>query len=235
MSGQRDDPKLNRLPDLGHHDECPNSFLGTQEDDQQNSPPRTLITRPVLLSVTNYASFAFLDICVWILLPLVYTTPIRLSGLGLDPTRMGITLAVYGIMKGILQLTVFDRILRLLGLRSTFITLLSFFVPSFLLFPIAGIRAQYAEGDIIVWVLVLIQLLCTVSVNMAYGAQRPLSLMHGDDFLNIDFRLYLLIYLICGAEGHARCDKRPDSNCWVHTARPWPCDHGLTLLLLIKS
>jgi len=110
MSGQRDDPKLNRLPDVGHHDECPNSFLGTQEDDRQNSPPRTLLTRPVLRSVANHASFAFPDICVWILLPLVYTTPIRLGGLGLDPTPMGTTLAVYGIMKGILQLTVFDRI-----------------------------------------------------------------------------------------------------------------------------
>jgi len=141
MSGQRDDPKLNSLPDMEHHDECPNRLLGTQEDDQQ-SPPRTLLTRPVLQSVTNYTAFAFLDICVWVLPPLVYPMPTHLGGLGLDPTRMGETMAIYGIMKGILQLTVFDRILSLLGLRRTFITLLSCFVPSFLLFPIAGIRAQ---------------------------------------------------------------------------------------------
>jgi hypothetical protein len=90
---------------------------------------------------------------------------------------MGMTMAVYGILKGILQLTVFDHIIGFLGLRRTFITLLSCFIPSFLLFPIAGIRAHYAGRDIILWVLVLIQLLFTVFINMAYGTQLPLSLL----------------------------------------------------------
>ena len=172
MSGQRDDPNLDCLPDMEHNDECPNGSPGTREDGQQKSPSSTLLTRPVLLTAANTSTFAFLEICVWIFLPLVYTTPIRLGGLGLDPTRMGETMAVYGIMKGILQLTVFNHILGFLGLRRTFITLLSCFVPVFLHFPIVGTYAQYAGRDIVVWVLVLIQLLCAVSINMAYGAER---------------------------------------------------------------
>ena len=235
MSGQREDPTLDRLPDMEHNDECSNSVLGTRGDGQQKPPSRTLLTRPVLLTIANYSTFTFLEVCVWTFLPLVYTTPIQLGGLGLDPTRMGETMAVYGIMKGILQLTVFDHILGFLGLRSTFITLLSCFVPSFLLFPIAGIHAQYAGRDIVLWILVLIQLLCTVGINMAYGAQLPLTLMQGADSLNVGFRLYLHVYLICGPEGHARCDKRPHPNCWIHTARPWPCNNGLTLLLLSRA
>ena len=235
MSDQRDDPNLDHLPDMEHNDEGPNGSPGTQEDGQQKPPSRTLLTRPVLLTVANYSTFAFLEVCVWIFLLLVYTTPIQLGGLGLDPTRMGETMAVYGILKGILQLTVFDHILGFLGLRRTFITLLSCFVPSFLLFPIAGIHAQYAGRDTVLWFLVLIQLLCTVSINMAYGAQLPPTLMQGEDSLNVGFRLYLHVYLICGPEGHAWCDKRPHPNCWVHTARPRPCDNGLTLLLLTRA
>jgi len=168
-SGQRDDPNLDHLPDMEHNDECPNGSPGTQEDGQQKSPSRTLLTRPVLLTLANYSTFAFLEVCVWVFLPLVYTTPIQFGGLGLDPTRMGETLAVYGILKGVLQLTIFDHILSFLGLRRTFITLLSCFIPSFLLFPLAGIHAQYAGRDTVLWVLVLIQLLCTVIINMAYG------------------------------------------------------------------
>lgn len=175
MSDQRDDPGLDRSPEMEHHDQYPGGFLGTREDSQQKPPSRTLLTRPVLLSVANYSIFAFLEICVWIFLPLVYTTPIQLGGLGLDPKSMGVTLAVFGIMKGIVQLTVFDHIIGFLGLRGTFITLLSCFIPSFLLFPIAGIRAQHAGRDIVVWVLVLIQLLCIAGIHMAYGKQRSLS------------------------------------------------------------
>jgi len=169
MGGQRDNPNLDFLPALEHHGECSNSFLGTQGDDQQMAPPRTLLTRPVLLTTANYSTFAFLEICASVLLPLVYTTPIQHGGLGLDPLRMGVTLAVYGIMKGILQLTIFDRIIGFLGVRRAFITLISCFVPSFLLFPITGIRAQYAGRDTVLWFLVLVQLLCTIGINMAYG------------------------------------------------------------------
>jgi hypothetical protein len=235
MGGQRADPNSDCLPDMEHHDECSNSFLGAQEDDQQIAPPRTLLTRPVLLTTASYSAFAFLEICVSIFLPLVYTTPIQHGGLGLDPPLMGVTIAVYGIMKGILQLTIFNRILGFLGVRRTFITLISCFIPSFLLFPIAGIRTQYAGRDTILWVLVLVQLLFSIGITMAYGTQRPPSLLQGEDFLNVCFRLCLHIYIFCGPKGYARCDKRPHANCRVHTARAWPRNHSATLLVLIRE
>jgi len=46
-------------------------------------------------------------------------------------------------------------------------------------------------------------------------------------------RLCLHIYINCGPKGYARCNKRPHPNCRVHTARPWPRNHGPTLRLLI--
>ena len=136
---------------------------------QQEPPARTLFTRPVLLTVANYGALAFLEICNWIFLPLVYTTPIRLGGVGFDPARMGICLGVWGLLRGLVQLTVFHRILNFLGLRSTFVTLISGLVPSNLLFAINGTYAQHGGSELVLWVLVLVQMLCTIGVCMAYG------------------------------------------------------------------
>ena len=134
-------------------------------------------------------------------LPLVYTTPIPLGGLGLDPMRMGSCMAVWGILRGILQLTVFHRILNFLGLRRTFIALISGLVPSFLLFPINGTHVQYAGTDFVLWALVVIQLVCSIGVCMAYGTQRPLSgsLMHAAGHLNASLSGCTFIYISSAA------------------------------------
>ena len=162
------EPNSDRLPDVEHNDERLNGFPGIQEY-QRDPPLGTLLTKPVLLAVANYGALSFLEICTWVFVPLVYTTPIQLGGLGLDPKSMGTCLAVWGVLMGILQLTVFHHILNFLGLRRTFITLISGLIPAFLLFPINGTCAQNVGMDVVLWVLVLIQMLCTIGVCMAYG------------------------------------------------------------------
>src|SRR6266851_4677631 len=120
-SGNRpDEPNSDIFPDVEHNDECPNGFSSIP-DDQPEPPPGTLLTTPVLRTIAAYGTLAFLEMCNWVFLPLVYTTPIQLGGLGLDPTRMGVCLAMWGILRGILQLTVFHHILNFLGLRCTLI------------------------------------------------------------------------------------------------------------------
>ncbi|KAI9507533.1 MFS general substrate transporter [Russula earlei] len=141
----------------------------SEQEDHLGPSSRTLLTRPVLLTVSTYGSFVFLEIAGWVLLPLVYTTPVQFGGLGLDPARMGACMAVYGILKGILQLVVFHRILDFLGLRGALIAFLSGLLPLFLLFPINSIRVQFAGTDTVLWILVLVQLISTIGVNMAYG------------------------------------------------------------------
>ncbi|KAI0287659.1 MFS general substrate transporter [Russula brevipes] len=155
-------------PDVENDAEHLDDFPALQETDRQERPP-TLLTKPVLLSLSTFGSLTFLEMSNWVLLPLVYTTPIRLGGLGLDPARMGVCLAVLGILKGILQLTVFHRILNFLGLRSTLIALIFGLVPSFLLFPVNGLYVRHSGTDIVLWILVLIQMLSTIGVTMAYG------------------------------------------------------------------
>ena len=143
-----------------------------RESQPEHSSSRSLLTKPVLLTISAHGWFSFLEIASWVLLPLVYTTPVEFGGLGLDPATMGICMAVYGVMKGILQLTVFHRILDFLGLRTALIAFMSTLLPLFLLFPVGSIHVRNAGTNMTLWVLVLVQLISTIGVNMAYGASR---------------------------------------------------------------
>ncbi|KAI0295153.1 MFS general substrate transporter [Multifurca ochricompacta] len=130
---------------------------------QQRSSLRALLTRPVLLSISINALFAFLEISNNSLVPLVYTTPIRYGGLGLDPAQMGTFLGVFGILNGAFQFAIFPRIMKLMGLRGSLLASMSCLVPAFLLFPING------TADNILWFLVLLHMLIMVGINMAYS------------------------------------------------------------------
>jgi len=154
---------------------CENNKYGNQALDVENDAKQedrsshTLLTRPVLLTIYSYGFFVFLEIACRDLWPLLYTTPIQFGGLGLDPARMGVCMAVYGTLKGILQLTIPHRIIGFLGLRTSYMAFIACLVPSFLLFPICGIHVQGGGTDIVLWVLVFIQLLSMIGLNMAYN------------------------------------------------------------------
>jgi hypothetical protein len=165
-------PDSDLLPDVEQSNEHPNEFPVAQRDRQQpEGRTRTILTKPVIISISNYAVLAFLEIGHWSLLSLAYTTAIKLGGLGIDPARMGACLGVQGILDGIVQLTVSYRIINSLGPRRSFITFMSCFLPSFLLFPINGTCAQKTGLDNLLWLFVLIHLLCVVGINSAYSTQ----------------------------------------------------------------
>ena len=175
---------------MEHNVERLNDSFGAQGD-QQEPPPSTLFTRPVLLTIANYGALSFLETGNWIVLPLVYTASVQVGGLGLDPTLMGVCMAVWGILRGLFQLTAFGRILNFLGLRRTFIMFLSGLVPSFLLFSINGTHAKNSGTDTILLVLVLIQLICSIGASMAYSTYRSLSrLMHSRCSLTVPRRRF---------------------------------------------
>jgi predicted MFS family arabinose efflux permease len=122
----------------------------------------------VLLTISIYAIHAYLDISNFALVPLVYTTPIKLGGLGLDPVHMATCLAALGIMAGIFPFF-FHRIVKFLGLRRALVIFMSGLIPAFLCFPINGTRARYAGVDVVAWIFILVHLLMMVGITMAYG------------------------------------------------------------------
>ncbi|KAI0000676.1 hypothetical protein BJV74DRAFT_882747 [Russula compacta] len=108
---QANEPNAEHISDVEHNVEHQNGH-GFPVGDQQYSPHRSLFTKPVLLTISIYAAHAFLEICNFTLVSLVYTTPIQFGGSGLDPARMGTCLAVSGIMTGVLPFFFFHRVVN---------------------------------------------------------------------------------------------------------------------------
>ncbi|EEB99589.1 hypothetical protein MPER_00706 [Moniliophthora perniciosa FA553] len=73
-------------------------------------PLRSLLTWPVIISVSNYVALAFLNIAFNALLPLFLHMPISLGGLNLPPSTIGYVLGAYGCVTGLFQAAFFARL-----------------------------------------------------------------------------------------------------------------------------
>lgn len=132
-------------------------------------PLRRLMTRPVLLSVINYATLSLVDIAFRAIQPLFYSTPISNGGLELAPPAIGRILMYFGFLNGIFQLIFFARIHALLGTKRLYVCGLLCGIPMFVLFPVTGALARaYGVGQI-VYMSVALQLAFALGVNSCYG------------------------------------------------------------------
>src|SRR5579859_7160235 len=66
-----------------------------------------LRTRGVLVASLNYSFLSLVDISTRAILPLFFSTPIHLGGLGLDPAMIGAIMSVCGILNGFMQVIFF--------------------------------------------------------------------------------------------------------------------------------
>ncbi|KAF8644746.1 hypothetical protein AX16_008301 [Volvariella volvacea WC 439] len=134
-------------------------------------PLRQLLTYPVILSVSNYMTLAFLNIAVISLLPLFFAMPLSIGGLGLDPPKIGMVMGAYGAGTGIYQALWFAKIMNALGPRNVFVSGIVMFMPVFALFPVMSKVAQHYGGVTIqVWALIAVVLVLMAWMDMAYGA-----------------------------------------------------------------
>ncbi|KAJ8593923.1 MFS general substrate transporter, partial [Rhizopogon salebrosus TDB-379] len=105
------------------------------------------------------------------LLPLFYSTPIYLGGLGFTPASIGWWLAMFGIADGTFEALFFAKIVDRLGPKRLFCVSVSCFVPLMTMFPIMSWLVQ-SRGmvDHTITIALLIQLVLFVTWSMAYGA-----------------------------------------------------------------
>ncbi|KAG1746346.1 major facilitator superfamily domain-containing protein [Suillus lakei] len=101
-----------------------------------NMPLRPLLTPTVVIPIANYAMLAFLDNSFRVLLPLYFSTPTYLGGLGFAPSSIGSWLALFGIVDGVFQALFFAKIVDWLGLKRLFCVSVSCYVPVMVMFPI---------------------------------------------------------------------------------------------------
>lgn len=137
----------------------------------EESPPplRTVLTKPVLISIANYGVLAISDIAFFALVPLFFATPIALGGLGLPPATIGFILGALGIIDGVLQALLFARAVRRWGPKRVYQAGLLMFIPMYALFPVMSTYAKAHGVTPVVWVLVFVQMVLLVIMDLAFG------------------------------------------------------------------
>ena len=137
-------------------------------DVEKPLPIRDLLTRPVLVSIANYATMALLGMVSAALMPLIWSTSIEFGGLDLGPASIGLWLSVYGCINGIFQFAVFSRAIKRFNLRSVFATSIGVFAVVYALFPLENLTPRRtADGP--AWLLILLQLTGLSISTMGYS------------------------------------------------------------------
>ena len=142
------------------------------KDIQRPPPLRSMLTRPVLITVASYAMLAFLEMSSLALIPLVWSTPIEFGGLNLSPLSIGLWTSAFGCISGILQFVVFPRAVGRFGLRSVFVAGVAMCAVVFAMFPLENLVLRHSFGgrqNVTSWILILLQL-GSLSINkMGFG------------------------------------------------------------------
>ncbi|KAH9169620.1 hypothetical protein EDB89DRAFT_2231117 [Lactarius sanguifluus] len=111
----------------------------------QRLPLRSLLTKPVVISIVNYGTLALLDTAASTLIPLIWSTAIELGGLCLTPVSIGLWISVYGCVSAVFQFAFFPRVVA--------------FGMSYALFPFGNMLARDSGTASVVWPLIVPQLL----------------------------------------------------------------------------
>ena len=150
---------------------CTSSAAICANKDNDSSPPlHTIFTRPVILSIANYAALALFHISFLTLAPLFLSTPIALGGLGLRPPAIGAILSTIEILNGFIQVLFFERAVAAWGPKRVFQLGLSAFVPMYAFYPLMNLYARAHGRTWVVWGMVGVQNVPTCVMDMAFGA-----------------------------------------------------------------
>ena len=145
----------------------------TDELAQDDVPPpvRSLLTRPVMLSIACYSLLGFIDVMFSALFPLFCATPIRLGGLGFDPPRIGAVLGIFGLCDGLFQGFFFSPMVDRFGVKPVLQFSLWMFAPMFALFPVmSAVTKAHGAVSAVTWTLVALQFTLVCFMDMSYGA-----------------------------------------------------------------
>ena len=150
------------------------------KDVEKPLPLRSLLTRPVLITMANDATLSFLDMASEALIPLVWSTPVESGGLSFSPVSIGFWMSVYGGMSGVFQFAIFPRIVRHFGLRSVFVASIALCILIIAIFPLENLVLRHAIGgpNLTVWLLILLQLGSLGIHKMGFGKLLPSFLKH---------------------------------------------------------
>jgi len=130
----------------------------------------SLLIRRVVVTIVNYAFLAFIDQCMVVLQPLMYSSSIPLGGLGFSSFTIGIILGVWGIINGIISIFAFPKVLHRFGVRMLYIVAFASYLVCLVAFPVMSVLAKRSGSvDAKVWTILILQLSFYVLAYMGYG------------------------------------------------------------------
>ncbi|KAF9020311.1 MFS general substrate transporter [Hymenopellis radicata] len=89
------------------------------------------LNKNLILTVINYCALAFLSMGSTVLMPLMFSTSIKVGGLGFSPFKIGLIMGIWGLLNATLQILFMGRVLRRFGERPVFIvSMLAIFLAS---------------------------------------------------------------------------------------------------------
>ncbi|KAF7986457.1 hypothetical protein HWV62_31231 [Athelia sp. TMB] len=145
----------------------------TTPDELQESSLRTLrslLHRRIVTAIICYAFLAFIDQCMVVLQPLMYSSSISLGGLGFSSFAIGLIMGVWGVFNGLFSIFAFPRVLRIFGARRLYMISFAGYLVCLAAFPILGVLARKSgRVDGKVWAVLIIQLVAYMLAYMSYG------------------------------------------------------------------
>ena len=151
---------------------APSSSICRPEERPEPLPLKELLTYPVVLSVFNYASLAFVDVMFISLLPLFMAMPIELGGLGFTPMAIGYVLGVLGVWSGLFSMLFTGRLLHRFGERKMFIVGMLGFSVNFAMLPLINIVANRTGVTWVVWCLFAFSLSLFPVMDTCYSKSK---------------------------------------------------------------
>jgi len=148
---------------------APSSSISPREECSEPVPLKTLLTYPVILSVSNYVTLAFMEIMFISLLPLFMAMPIELGGLGFTPMAIGYVLGTVGIWSGIFSMLFLAKLHRRFGERRVFIVGMLGFSVNFTMLPLINIVAHRTGVTWVVWCLLTFSLSLVPVMDACYS------------------------------------------------------------------
>ncbi|KAH9036967.1 MFS general substrate transporter [Lactarius pseudohatsudake] len=146
------------------------SLQQDEEPAEQPLPLRSLLTRPVVISIANYGTLALLEIAALALMPLVWSTAIELGGLGLTPADIGLWMSASGCVSAMFQFAFFPRIVARFGPGRIVVATVVAFGLLYALFPFENMLARSTGTVGVVWPLIMLQLVAISVSAMGFSS-----------------------------------------------------------------
>ncbi|KAH9046513.1 MFS general substrate transporter [Lactarius hengduanensis] len=151
----------------------PQESTSPQQDEQpaeQPLPLRSLLTKPVVISIANYGTLALLEIAASALIPLIWSTAIELGGLGLTPADIGLWMSAYGCVSAVFQFAFFPRVVAHFGPGRVVVATVVAFGLLYALFPFENMLARGTGTASVVWPLIVLQLVAISVADMGFSS-----------------------------------------------------------------